>query len=361
MSVRDIVNKALRKSLLIPYCIINKMKKDGTDFFMSEACRIAENDRYQLAYRKIPKKLDDAHLFDYPASASYAIVMQGSIRTEEKFTVTTVAYYKKMYPSAYIIVSTWDDEPKEAIDQIKAMGAYVVLNSKPTCTGTLMVNYQLTNSLGGIKKAAELGAKYVAKTRTDQKICKSHFLDYCRALIQNFSKETVAENETGRIVALSMAYGNLFYPYLISDFFYFGKTSDMLKLFSIPLDTRERYVEIKKNATKREFSKLMIAPEVYIMKTYFQTLGYAGDDTVKDYWMGVKNNLICISMKDLDIVWPKYEERYRLHHYYGDYFESDSAEKLKTENFDFENWLNLYSGILQYRPEYERYADVIFK
>lgn len=158
-----------------------------------------------------------------------------------------------------------------------------------------------------------------------------------------------------------MTYGNLFYPYLISDFFYFGKTSDMLKLFSIPLDTRERYIKIKRNATRREFSRLMIAPEVYIMKNYFRLLGYAGDDTIKDYWTGVKNNLVCISMKDLDIVWPKYEDRYRMHHYYGSYFEDDSREKLKTENFDFENWINLYSGILQYRPEYEKYADVIFK
>ena len=57
----------------------------------------------------------------------------------------------------------------------------------------------------------------------------------------------------------------------------------------------------------------------------------------------------------------KYEDRYRMHHYYGNYFEDDSREKLKTENFDFENWINLYSGILQYRPEYEKYADVIFK
>lgn len=224
-----------------------------------------------------------------------------------------------------------------------------------------MVNYQLVNSLGGIKKAAELGVEYIAKTRTDQKICRLHFLDYCKALLQNFPNQSDESKENGRIVTLSMTYGNLFYPYLISDFFYFGKTSDMLKLFSIPLDTRERYVKIKKNATRREFSRLMIAPEVYIMKNYFQLLGCTGDDTIEDYWTGVKSNLICISRKDLDIVWPKYEYRYRMHHYYGNYFEDDSREKLKTENFDFENWINLYSGILQYRPEYEKYADVIFK
>lgn len=361
MNLKTVINKILRKSISIPYCLIKRAKRDGVDFFMTEACIIAENSRYHLAYRKIPKKYDEIPVLDYQTNISYAIVMQGPIRTEENFTLTTVNYYKRTFPQAHIIVSTWDDESKDIIEQLEKAGAYVVLNSKPTCTGTLMVNYQLVNSLGGIKKAAELGAEYIAKTRTDQKICRLHFLDYCKALLQNFPNQSNGSQENDRIITLSMTYGNLFYPYLISDFFYFGKTSDMLKLFSIPLDTRERYIKIKKNATRREFSRLMIAPEVYIMKNYFLLLGYAGDDTIKDYWTGVKNNLVCISMKDLDIVWPKYEDRYRMHHYYGNYFEDDSREKLKTENFDFENWINLYSGILQYRPEYEKYADVIFK
>ena len=264
MNVKNAINKLFRIGISIPYCFIKRVKRDGVDFFMTEACHIAENSQYQLAFRKIPKKYDDVPMLDYRTNISYAIVMQGPIRAEENFTLTTVKYYKRAFPQAHIIVSTWDDESKDIIEQIEKAGAYVVLNSKPECTGTLMVNYQLVNSLGGIKKAAELGAEYIAKTRTDQKICRLHFLDYCTALLQNFPNQSDESKENGRIVTLSMTYGNLFYPYLISDFFYFGKTSDMLKLFSIPLDTRERYIKIKKNATRREFSKLMIAPEVYI-------------------------------------------------------------------------------------------------
>lgn len=198
MNVKNAINIVFSIGISIPYCFIKRVKRDGVDFFMTEACHIAENSQYQLAFRKIPKKYDDVPMLDYRTNISYAIVMQ-------------------------------------------------------------------------------------------------------------------------------------------------------------------RYIKIKKNATRREFSKLMIAPEVYIMKNYFQLLGCTGDDTIKDYWTGVKSNLICVSRKDLDIVWPKYEDRYRMHHYYGNYFEDDSIDKLKTENFDFENWINLYSGILQYRPEYEKYADVIFK
>ena len=156
MNAKTVINKMLRKSISIPYCLIKRAKRDCVDFFMTEACNIAENSQYQLAYRKIPKKCDEIPMLDYQTNISYAIVMQGPIRTEENFTLTTVNYYKRTFPQAQIIVSTWDDEPKDIIEQIEKAGAYVVLNSKPTCTGTLMVNYQLVNSLGGIKKAAEL-------------------------------------------------------------------------------------------------------------------------------------------------------------------------------------------------------------
>ena len=200
MNVKNAINKLFRIGISIPYCFIKRVKRDGVDFFMTEACHIAENSQYQLAFRKIPKKYDDVPMLDYRTNISYAIVMQGPIRAEENFTLTTVKYYKRAFPQAHIIVSTWDDESKDIIEQIEKAGAYVVLNSKPDCTGTLMVNYQLVNSLGGIKKAAELGAEYIAKTRTDQKICRLHFLDYCKALLQNFPNQSDELKENGRIV-----------------------------------------------------------------------------------------------------------------------------------------------------------------
>ena len=85
------------------------------------------------------------------------------------------------------------------------------------------------------------------------------------------------------------------------------------------------------------------------------------NDEIKDYWEGVSKYLICVDMNTLDIYWPKYEGKYRLHEFYGAYFEYDSVEKVKTANFDFVNWLNLYSETLKYDPVYEKYADEIFK
>ena len=163
-----------------------------------------------------------------------------------------------------------------------------------------------------------------------------------------------------RLVSLSMNYGNLFYPYFMSDFLYFGTVSDMLDLFSLPLDNRGKF-DMPLESSKRAFSNAMYAPEVYIMKHYLMRCGCSGDGTVKDYWSAVKKYLICIDMKSVDLIWPKYEGKYCINTFYGDYFSDDDEKKLKTVNFDFINWLNLYSGTLKYKEEYEKLADIVFK
>ena len=41
----------------------------------------------------------------------------------------------------------------------------------------------------------------------------------------------------------------------------------------------------------------------------------------------------------------------------SEYISFDSDSQLKTENFGFVNWLNLYYGTLKYSKELEKYAD----
>ena len=167
--------------------------------------------------------------------------------------------------------------------------------------------------------------------------------------------------QKARVISLSMNYGNMFYPYFFSDFFYMGTSEDMLKLFDGCLDDRKQF-NMDKNSSKREYSILEYAPEVYIMKKYLKSLGCSGDCSLRDYWDGIKKYLICVDMKMIDLYWPKYDGKFNLNTFYGDYFiDNDSQNYAKTENFDFINWFNLYTGIINYKPEYEKYADVKFK
>ena len=88
-------------------------------------------------------------------------------------------------------------------------------------------------------------------------------------------------------------------------------------------------------------------------------LGFCCEDTVELYWQVVKNYLICYGLKDVDLMWDKYDRLFNMNFYTSAYFgKNDSPERLSTMCFDFFNWLNLYMGNIKYDTRYERYADV---
>ena len=162
-----------------------------------------------------------------------------------------------------------------------------------------------------------------------------------------------------RLVTLSMNYGNMFYTYFISDFFYFGTAEEMMRLFCIDIDDRDQF-SMPSHSTRKDFAKAEYAPEVFLIKKYLKSLGCSCEDTVEAYWNAVRKYLICVDIKMIDLDWPKYEFHFADHVMSGTFFGDDNELKLKTANLDFVNWINLYSGALKYAPEYEQYADVLF-
>lgn len=275
-------------------------------------------------------------------------------------TANSIIFYRKIYPHAQIILSTWDDEPKEQLEKIAKLGAIIVASSKPENPGVMNVNLQLTNSLAGIRKASELGCEFVVKTRTDQRVCKPYIFDTMISCIHKFPGQG---EQKGRIVALGVCGGGMFIPYHTCDFLYLGYTEDLVRLFSSPHDKREQAIMQQfQNGkySRRENSQQMFPPEIYIMKHYcIDVLGLSGEDTVKEYWSVVKNHLILFGMNDVGLMWNKYTRLYDINFLSSEYYgKRDSMDRLQTMCFDFFNWFDLYSGNLMYDPKYEQYADV---
>ena len=359
-NIKKRMDRIMSGMVRAPYVLIKKVKKHPEDFFLDAACKAVNTRKMDAAFRLIPKEDQSFKRTNLTLSSdSFAIVMQGPIRKEDDFTVETVKFYNRLYPTAGIIVSTWNDENPEEIRKIRAAGAEILLCEKPVSGGHLNINYQLKNTREGIKEAQKKGYSYIAKSRTDQRISKPYVFEYMINLMKQYPPVD-SQKQKQRIVSLSMNYGNMFFPYFMSDFFYFGSADDMGQLFAISMDDRKPF-DMPAGSSRRAYSEKAYAPEVFIMKNYLKSLGCSGDTSIKDYWEGVLRYLLCVDMKTLDLYWPKYEGKYRLHEFYGDFFEYDSDEKVKTMNFDFVNWLNLYSGTLKYCPEYEKYSDVIFK
>lgn len=345
--------------LEVLYGLIRRKKENAGEILSTEMCKLIN--RYEdneMVYRIRPENPASIPNITYDLNCKLAIIMQGPLRCEDHFTVRSVEYYRKMYPNAVIIVSTWIDECASEIDSLKKAGAIVLQNHKPEYAGHLNLNYQLYSTYMGLKKAENLGIEFACKTRTDQRISKAHALEYIINLINTFPSKN--NKQKSRIATISINYGNMFFPYFLSDFFYLGRIEDMKIMFDGSLDTRDKVV-MARNSSRRDYAKKLYPPEIYIMKNYLDAIGYKCDYTIKNYWMALKDSLICLDMKMIDLVWPKYENKYKEHIFYGDYFYDDSTEKMKTMNFDFINWFNLYSGTLKYLPDYEKLADVIFK
>ena len=330
----------------------------GTTHAVSRA--LETNSEY-VSYQIMPKDTSAIPILDgLNQTSSFAIVMQGPLCKNDNMTVNSIKFYKKTYPSAKIIVSTWNDEPKEDINQIAQLGAIVVQSEKPSNSGIVNVNYQLTNSLAGVKKAKELGCEFSVKTRTDQRICKPYIFDAMMSAIKTFPS---GKGQKGRIAVLGVCGGGMFIPYHTCDFLYLGYTDDIVNLLSVPMDTRinvENRRAILGKYKRREIAKQLLGPEVYIMRLYCTNfLGLNGDCSVKEYWSIIKQYLVCYGMKDVDLMWNKYDRLYDLNFYSSAYFgDLDSSERLLTMCFDFFNWFNLYTGNIKYDERYEQYADV---
>lgn len=359
--------KLLELYIRIPYYVHNLTNRNKVNFVsrvMMTACKSSENQsECYVTYRLRSKSMTNLPVLQCVNSEEetrIAIIMQGPLMLEDDFTLTTAIYYKKCYPNSKIIVSTWDDSDKTTIRQLREQGIIVVLSKLPDNSGNLNINYQVVSTLAGVKEAKRHNVEYVCKTRTDQRLYHPNAMNHLLDLVKTFpvNNDDFKEKQKGRIVTFCMPYGDLFYPYCLSDFLYFGYVEDVEQLFSIAPDKRAKGKH-GNGSTRREIAETMRAPEIQLLRDYISRMGGNNACTIKAYWQFVKNHLITINKDEVGLFWPKYEERYCEHIRNGTYYPSDREDAYKCYNFDFIHWLSLHQGTMTYVEDYEKYIDYI--
>lgn len=358
------------------YFILKKIGSNLPNKLFKANCRGYEFiDEHNITYRRKPK---DSNLFITMESKCdeqkmVGIIIQGQVLLTDDFTLNNVKYYKKMYPYASIIVSTWDTTDDKVCEILKKVGAIVVLSRDPDITGIGNVNRQLVTTNAGIKKCKELGLPYILKTRTDQRICKLYFLEYFLSLINTFSSnaDSIGLLQERRIVAFQATVGSsMFIPYMLSDMLFFGTTQDIEEYFSFPFSD----VDHKTRANRWNYGKKLLdnnvsiyeyyskmAPEMMLAWNYAMTASNGKlSNTLQDYWKFLKECMICISVDDVELYWPKYNcyEESLNYHLYED---NDDEGKLLRYNWGFGNWLSLYNGLIKYDLKYEMHKNVSCK
>lgn len=301
-----------------------------------------------------------------------AVVIQGPVLERDNFTLETIKLYKKTMPNTEIILSTWNNTDINIVNEFKKLNIEIVLSPLPKHTGIGNMNYQVYSTKEGIKRARELGASYIMKTRTDQRLSQTNLLEYLNALNNTFPicDNRYAKYQKNRIIALQGSVGgNMFIPYFIPDFFFFGNIDDIWNFFNIPLQNfsqtrEERTKVIKKLRNGRIWDYYsQTAPEILMTMDYLKRIGITDlPISCAKWWEIVKNLLIFVSYDDVKFFWPKYDNHFDENFISMNYADNDPIQR-KTYVWNFHNWLLIKTGTLVYSSICDEYinekADII--
>lgn len=180
------------------------------------------------------------------SSSEISVIVQGPIYGDancldnEKVTKKCCDRVRELLPDAEIILSTWEGSDVTGIDFDK-----VIFNQDPG--GILMLldgverlnntNRMIVSTLNGLKAAQRI---YAVKIRTDAYLENTDFLLKFRKFPLRDHKGLVKE----RIISLSANHPKRGAAILfsVSDWFEFGYTEDLIKLWDAPLQKKEDLV-----------------------------------------------------------------------------------------------------------------------
>ena len=257
-----------------------------------------------------------------------ALVLQGPLPESDSFTEETVRLYRANFPLAPILVSTWTGESPSKLKALEHLGAHVLVQDRPTHAGVHNGNLQMASASLGVLEAKRLGASFVVKTRTDQRIYSDKLLGHMHALIELFPLNEALPRQKQRIVGISL---NTFAyrMYRLSDMFQFGAVDDMVTFWNGQLDERHLQTPIRA-ATHRQFATANVC-EVYFCSQFLARTGWNLNWTASDSWNALASRFVIADASSLDLYWPKYtnqEERWRTYNGNPRFLEIDFASWL---------------------------------
>lgn len=288
-----------------------------------------------LTYHARPKRAEDCEIASDAASSlpSLAVVMQGPVLKRDDFTFETMRLYRRLFPGARLVLSTWKSEDATTLDRFRAVGIDVVTNDPPATPGQQNFNYQLVSSWAGLEHAAQAGAEYAIKTRTDQRVYGVNIHAMLMNMLRAFPLQS-AGRQRSRIIGASTG-TFVFRLYGMTDMFLFGHIDDMLLYWSAPLSDA-RVPERKGPQSWRETSMDCIC-EVYLATEFLKAVGHEPQWTLEDSWRAFATHFAVVDGEDLDLAWPKYERfrEYRRRSYTGQRID---------RWLSFQEWLMMYTG-----------------
>ncbi len=238
------------------------------------------------------------------ADETIGIVIQGPLLREADFTLESAALYLRTFPTAHVVISTWENEDLGQHEVLQSPRLHVVKSAPPKTSGLGTTNFQLVSTRAGIERLEALGCRYVLKTRSDQRVYANNLDHYLIALLHQYPPRS--QYQKHRIVELSMNICR-YRPYSMCDMFQFGHISDMKDMWFAELD--ERHMSTKqfssRRLTSRDVSEANIG-EIYLHRRYLEKIKADSSVSMRVYYRALLDHFIIIDKEQVDLYWHKY-------------------------------------------------------
>ncbi|RJG49547.1 WavE lipopolysaccharide synthesis family protein [Motilimonas pumila] len=172
------------------------------------------------------------------------VVVQGPVQAydersiDEGITHHCLKSVRQYLPGAHIILSTWHEQDLSGLDYDELVlnddpGRNIRHYTKNNKPRILNNNRQIVSTINGLKSVK---TPYAIKLRTDNYLTSSNFL----ALLEQYTERAEQDKVFDQKVVITNTFSRklakgLPVAYHLSDFFYFGLTRDLVKLWDISL------------------------------------------------------------------------------------------------------------------------------
>lgn len=176
------------------------------------------------------------------------VVVQGPIngkpydKLKNRYTYECLKSIRRIIPGAKIIISTWEGENTDDLDydivvKSEDPGYFLLRNETRDGLRKESANRQIVSTNAGIKLVK---TKYCIKMRSDLILKNNNFISYFEKYANLPSDEKYKITKSRVVFLTTINPRRRFkHPFSMSDWFYFGKTEDIVNIFDIPLMNNE--------------------------------------------------------------------------------------------------------------------------
>lgn len=227
-----------------------------------------------------------------------ALILQGPILERNDFTLETVKLYRHLYPNLNIIISTWIGVDPKLISQFEKNNVVVLQSEKPKFGGFSNINLQIKSTVAALNFSKELGATYVLKSRTDQRINSSFdYLGYMKNIMHSNPVDSKFLKSRLVVCNLNMYEGR---KYILSDMFMFGNVDDMHLYWDQPTQQVVAAYDYSRTFLENNLS------EAYFVNSFMNRVHFKPSFKPENVLQFFDDFFYVVDKNVIDIFWYKY-------------------------------------------------------